>query len=339
MTTHTATALTSWARTIRRSLEAAQVDAAALFAQAGLDVAALDDPNARYPVAATARLWRSAVGATGDDAFGLTVARNVGATTFHALGYALSASTTLRETFERVLRYFRVVSDGADLEFAAHEHGYRFAIRVPDGDAAPADESIDAFMALMVRLCRGLYRREFNPSLVRLRRPAPRNRVAFEKLFRAPLQFDAGENAVYFDAAAFERPLDGANPELARHNDEIVQRYLARLQRDDLVTRVRTALTTLMPRGEARADQVARQLHLSERSLQRRLAELDVSFSDLLRDTRQQLAESYLRDPQMSIGEIAYLLGFSDASSFTRAFRKWTGVAPRDFRGPSGSSP
>lgn len=328
----TATALTSWAKAIRKALDAGGHDSARLFAQAGLDPAALDDPNARYAVAGTARLWRLAVEATGDDAFGLTVARHVGPTTFHALGYALNASATLHEVFDRMLRYFAVVTDVAELEFGAAPEGYRFTMRVPD-DGAIAPQAVDAFAALIVRLCRGLLgRREFAPHLVRLQRAEPRNRLAFEKVFRAPLQFAAPENALYFERAVLDTPLEGANPELARHNDEIVQRYLSRLQRDDIVARVRTAFAELLPKGEPGAAAVAAQLHLSERSLQRRLAEAQTSFSALLRDTRHSLARSYLRDPHLSIGEIAYLLGFGDMSSFTRAFRRWEGIAPSEFR-------
>ncbi|SFF53684.1 transcriptional regulator, AraC family [Fontimonas thermophila] len=327
-----ATALTSWAKAIRKALDAGGYDSLRLFAQAGLDIAALDDPNARYPVAGTTRLWQLAVDASGDDAFGLTVARHVGPTTFHALGYALNASATLHEVFDRMLRYFAVVTDVAELEFGEAASGYRFAMRVPDGGVI-APQAVDAFAALIVRLCRGLLgRREFSPQLVRLQRAEPRNRHAFEKVFRAPLQFCAPENALYFDRAVLDTPLEGANPELARHNDEIVQRYLARLQRDDIVTRVRTVLTDLLPHGEPSAAAVAARLHLSERSLQRRLAGAQTSFSALLRDTRHSLARSYLREPRLSIGEIAYLLGFGDMSSFTRAFRRWEGIAPSEFR-------
>ena len=332
----TATALSSWAKAIRKALDAAGQDSARLFAEAGLDPALLDDPSARYPVAATAKLWRLAVAATGDDAFGLTVARHVGQTTFHALGYALNASATLFDAFGRVLRYFAVVSDAAELGFDEMPEGWRLAIRTDAAATPPADESIDAFIALFVRLCRGLLgRREFAPRLVRLRRAEPRNRAAFERLFRAPLQFSAPENALYFDAAVLREPLDGAHPELARHNDQIVQRYLERLQRDDIVARVRGAITGLLSQGEPGAAAVAAALHLSERSLQRKLAEAGTRYGEILRDTRHQLARSYLRDPRASIGEIAWLLGFADQSSFTRAFRRWEGRSPTAYRAQS----
>lgn len=328
----TATALTSWARAIRKALDAADVDSARLFAEAGLDPAALDDPNARYPVAATTRLWQLAVTATGDDAFGLTVARHVSQTTFHALGYSLAASSTLKEAFERLLRYFRIVTDAAELALEEEPDRYRVLMRVDPARAVIAPQAVDAFAFLLLRLCRGLYRREVAPLAVTLKRDAPRNLSAFEKAFRAPLSFAAAENELQFARELFEQKLEGANPELARHNDEIVLRYLARHDRGNLVARVRAVLAERLPAGDPGEAAVAQALNFSSRSLQRKLAEEGSSYSCLLADTRRELARSYLADPRSSVSEIAYLLGFSDMSSFTRAFRRWEGVSPSEYR-------
>jgi AraC-like DNA-binding protein len=328
-----ATALTSWAKAIRKALDAAGVDSARLFAEAGLDIAALDDPNARYAVESTTRLWRLAVVATGDEAFGLTVARQVGQTTFHALGYSLIASATLREAFERMARYFRIVTDAAQPLLTQQGERYRLCFHLPDGAPPPADEAFDAFAFLLVRLCRGLYRREYSPLSVSLRRPLPRALTAFERAFRAPLEFGAEENVLYFDRETFEKKLEGANPELARHNDEIVLRYLAHLDRENLRTRVHAALVQLLPLGEPSADKVADALHMSPRNLQRKLADEGSSYKELLNDTRRDLALSYMRDPSYNLTEITYLLGFADTRSFNRAFKRWTGQAPSAYRG------
>jgi AraC-like DNA-binding protein len=273
-----------------------------------------------------------AVTATGDEAFGLTVARHVNQTTFHALGYSLTASTTLREAFERMLRYFRLISDAADLTFELDGDRYRFAICTPEHGPQPAPEAIDAFTFLAVRLCRGLYRREFSPSAVSLQRAMPHNISAFERAFRAPLEFSAKQNGIWFARDVFEQKLEGANPELARHNDEIVVRYLAQMQKQNLRARVHAALIEQLPHGEPSQEKVAAALHMSPRNFQRKLAEEGSSYTELLNDTRRDLALSYVRDPGYSLGEITYLLGFSDASSFNRAFKRWTGQSPSAYR-------
>lgn len=332
--------LTSWARAIRKALDAAGVDSARLFDEAGLDLGALADPQARYPVERTNRLWRLAVEATGDPAFGLVVARQAGPLMFHALGYSLVASATLREAFERLLRYFRVVSNGAEISFEREAAHYRCEIVVRPGDIEPAHESIDAFASVILRMCRGLYRRDYAPLRVSLRRPPPADIAPYERAFRTPdLQFGAATNALWFDAADFEQVLESANPELARHNDEVAARYLARFGRSSVRERLRAALIEQLPSGEPSQDRAAAALHLSARSLQRRLADEGTSYKALLDETRRELAVSYLREGRSSISEITYLLGFSDSSSFTHAFRRWTGVAPSRWRGDGNPSP
>lgn len=332
------TTLTSWARAIRKALDAAQVDSARLFAEAGLDIGALADPQARYPVEKTNTLWALAVQATGDPAFGLAVARQAGPLMFHALGYSLVASATLKEAFERLMRYFRVVSDGAELSFEREGWQYRCEIRAADGAVAP--ESIDAFASVIVRMCRGLYRADYAPLKLAFCRPRPPDVTAYERAFRTPqLAFGAAVNAIWFDSAHFEHALESANPELARQNDEVAARYLARFGRSLVRERLRAVLIEQLPSGEPSQDRAAAALHLGTRSLQRRLADEGTSYKAVLDDVRRELALSYLRDERYTISEITYLLGFADLSSFTHAFRRWTGTAPSKWRSEARTVP
>lgn len=323
-----ATTLTSWARAIRRALEAAQVDSARLFAEAGLDITALADAQARYPVARTNRLWQLAVAETDDPAFALRVAREAGVLSFHALGYSLTASATLREAFERLMRYFRVVSDGAELRFRCDGALCIYEIAPTADGHAPIPEAVDAFAYVVVRLCRGLYRRDHAPLEVRLTRAEPADPSPWLRAFKAPVLFGCAVNELRFDAAAFDLPLETGNPELARQNDEVAARYLARFGKSLIRERLRAVLIEQLPSGEPNQDRAAVALHLSSRSLQRRLAEEDTSYKAVLDEVRRELALSYLREARHSISEITYLLGYSDTSSFTHAFQRWTGVAP-----------
>lgn len=329
---YTATALTSWAKAIRKALENAGHDPKPLFLQAGLDLAALDDPNARYPVASTSRLWRLAVEATGNPAFGLAVASCVTQTTFHALGYSLVASASLKDAFERLVRYFRIVSDAAELEFKPVADEYHFLIHIDPQGTRPAFESIDAFLSVNLRMCRALAGRQLSPLRVVLERPEPLDRSPFERVFRAPLQFNGQQNLLVFDRAVFAQALDGANPELARHNDQIIAQYLARHERQNIAARVHGVLVEQLSLGEPSQHKVAAALHMSLRNLQRKLADEGRSYTDILNDTRRELALSYIKDPRYTVSEITYLLGFADTSSFTRAFRRWTGQSPTAYR-------
>lgn len=329
---HEATSLTSWARCTRVALDAHGIDGLALIREAGLDPALLADANARYPLAGTVRLWRLAVEASGDPAFGLTVGRYVNHTSFHALGYSLLASATLKDAFERLVRYFRIVSDAAELSFELSGDGYSFVIEPIPGDLQPADESLDALLSVLVRLCRFLYGPGFRARAVRLRRPAPTETLPFERVFKAPLEFGAADTTINFDRASLEQALASANPELARHNDTVISRYLSLLETRNLTSRVHAALVERLALGEPSQEAIACTLNMSLRNLQRRLADEGKTYTGILNDTRRELALSYILDPEYSVGEITYLLGFSDTSSFSRAFKRWTGGSPRHYR-------
>jgi AraC-like DNA-binding protein len=324
------TSLSSWGLAMARALEAHGCDAAALFAQVGLDFAALDDPEARYPQRGTSELWRLSVEATGDPCFGLAVARHTSPTTFHALGLSLAASGSLREAFERVVRYYRLVSDGATIRFEDRGSVYRVSVR-PAGDH-PALEAVDAVLAVAVRLCRSLTNRKFSPLRVEVRRPAPADPSPFFRCFRAPVMFDSPEDALVLDKVDGDRRIRGANPELARANDLVAAQAIDRWDRARLADRVRVVLADRLPSGAPLLSEMARALGTSTRALQRRLATESTTYAQLVDDARRDLADAYVREGRHSMGEIAYLLGFSGAASFTRAFRRWRGLAPSEAR-------
>jgi AraC-like DNA-binding protein len=326
----TPTSLASWGLAIARALESRGCDARHLFARAGLDFAVLGDPEARYPQHATAELWRLAVEATGDPCFGLEVARHTSPTTFHALGFSLAASGTLREAFERVVRYYRLVSDEATIRFEDAGDRYRVATR-PVGPHA-LREAMDALLAIAVRLCRSLTDSSFAPLRVEIEGPAPRDPSPYARYFKAPIAFDAPEHALLLDKARCDRAILGANPELARTNDRIAAQAIGRWIDSSMKDRVRAVLVDRLPQGAPSLAQMARALGTSTRALQRRLGEEATSYAQILDDTRRELAEAYLREGRYAMSDVAYLLGFAGAASFTRAFRRWRGLAPSDYR-------
>ncbi|MBD9426175.1 AraC family transcriptional regulator [Pseudomonas sp. PDM15] len=324
--------LASWTRALRRQLDALGLDSAALCREAGLDPALLDDANARYPLHATTRLWQLAVAASGDPTLGLHTSRHVAPTTFHALGMAVMASGTLREVFERIVRYHQVVSDALELELRETDEVCELHLRLPPGSPAPAPEAIDAFAAIYVRTCRNRLGRDYAPLAVHLRRPLPIDPRPWQEVFRAPVHFAASEDVLCFARADLDRPLGDGNPELAAHNEAVLRKRLEALQPDTVARRLRRALEQCLPNGEPSAEALAHGLHLSLRSLQRHLSDEGSSYEQVLADTRRDLALDHLREADCSISEVAYLLGFADSSSFSRAFKRWTGQSPSQYR-------
>jgi AraC-like DNA-binding protein len=317
-----ASTLSSWALLIARALDKRQVDAEPLFLKAHVPFEALRDANARCPFAAIRRLWSLATEATGDPCFGLEVGRLWHPTSFHALGYSALASGTLREAFAYLARYCRVVSNGAQVN--VENLGTQVVVKLtsvsphPD-DAAPAQ----AGLAAIAMLCRYASGDAVGPTHVHFMHRADGTRERVERFFGCPVAFGAASNALAFSVQDVDAPLPGANAALLRINEEALHRYAARIDSKRAADRVRGHLAHLLPTGEADQTRVARAMNVSLRSLQRKLREEGVTFRELLDDTRRRLAAQYAKDATLSSSEIAYLVGFSEPSSFMRAKRRW----------------
>jgi AraC-like DNA-binding protein len=322
--------LSSWALLIARALTARGLDAEALFWRAGMDPRGMRDPNSRYPFMALQRLWALATEATQDPCFGFEVAQLWHPTTFHALGFSALASETLREALERGARYCRVVSTGAIMSV---QHDVA-ELTVTLSSLRPHEElvqtSVEAGLASILVLCRVARGGEISPLRVSLTPQDRRSAEGAAAFFRCPVAFGAATNCLTFSVQDMDDHLATANPVLLRANEQLLTQYLANMESSELGIRVRSKLMQLLPTGEADQRVVARSLNLSLRSMQRKLKEEGMTFRDLVDDTRRHLAEQYLKDSSHAVSEIAYLLGFSEVSSFSRAYRRWTGRAPRN---------
>jgi AraC-like DNA-binding protein len=320
--------LSSWALLISRALTARGIDATDVFRRAGLHPELLGDPNARYPLAGVQRLWALAVETTGDPCIGLEVGRSWHPTTFHALGYAALASGSLREALALVVRYSRIVSTGAHIEIDEYDLDVhvRLNSRLPDYtiESAPMAPHVQAGLAALVVLCRTLVDKHLSPQQVLLVQSAsPASADRLRAFFECPVLLGAPEDALVFSAASLDTPLDTANPLLLNINEQALVQYHARLDARHVGDRVRAQIARLLPSGEVSQRAVALSLNLSLRSMQRKLKQEGASFRGLVDDTRRRLARQYGADPTLSAGEVAYLLGFADASSFSRASRRW----------------
>ena len=321
--------LSSWALLIFRALAARGADADGLFRRAGMDPDGMRDPNSRYPVAGIQRLWALSVTAAGDPCFGLEVARLWHPTTFHALGYSALASETLRDALLRIVRYSRVVSTGASLEL--RDNGAEVVVTLsgrPRREQA-VQASVEAGLASIVILCREALGGTIDPLKVTLTRTHPGCAESLRAFFNCPVEVNAGSDCVAFRAPDLDARLPTANQVLERVNEQVLTHYMARLESSELAVRVQSRLIQQLPAGEVDQMAIARSLNVSLRSMQRKLKEEGTSFRRLVDETRRQLAEQYLKDSTLVVSEIAYLLGFVEVSSFSRAFRRWTGHAPR----------
>ena len=330
------TTLSSFAAAAARAIEARGLDSRALFRQSGLDPEALKNPNARYTDRSLGELLGVAAGAAGDPALGLNVAAHVAPSSLHALGFSLLASQSLEAALLRLVRYYRIVTSAAGIE-----------LHKPRNDLCPLSLSFDpgrelppvfadAVLATLLTVLRWLRGPDYAPRLVRLRRPAPDAETArrFREHFRAEVEFgcEGAGDLLLLERVGLDVELPTSNAELAYQNDKIVADYLARFDNSRLSERVRTIFIERLVTGKFSEEQVAEQLNLSLRSMQRRLRDEQTSYQQLLDETRLDLALQYINRTSLTVAQIAPLLGFSDSSNFNRAFKRWLGISPSKYR-------
>ena len=320
---------------ITKAMDAEGVDSSTILRRAGLDPARMNDPNAPYSYPAVTNIWKLAAKASGDPCFGLKAASFWHPTTLHALGYTWLASNTLQDALSRAARYIRIVNTAATATFEETENGYMFRMGINDTwrDIQPANEAIDAGLALIIDMCRSCYGPELNPVSIEVRRPKPPVCLKqFEELFRAPIQYSCPNNTIYFAKEDVTKFLPTSNAEMARTNEKIIVDYLARLDKNNITTQVKAKLLDMLPSGNFTEEAVIQSLHLSQRTLQRKLKDEGTTYKELLDETRKELAKEYVNDTSLSFSEITYLLGFSEQSNFTRAFKRWYEQSPTIYR-------
>ncbi|HHQ14630.1 MAG TPA: AraC family transcriptional regulator [Chromatiales bacterium] len=309
-------------------------DPRGVFKAVGLDYRRLAVPGARYPRYRLVELWKAAVECTGDPCFGLAVGTRIRPTTLHAIGFSWLSSRNLREAFQRLIRYYHVLSTGpVELELTDQDDGTVIFRIHDDAEQPSADAAIDAFAIGLVKLARLASSNQFHPVGVTFQHAEHGCLEEYIQAFSAPVTFGAAENSLIFDRAALETTLPGDNPELANCNDIVAERYLASLNQTRISSEVRKLLVEMLPSGTATETAIAQRMHRSTSTLQRQLHAEGTNFKQLREETRRALAEEYIREHALSLSQIAYLLGFSDQSNFSRAFRRWTGMAPREYRG------
>jgi AraC-like DNA-binding protein len=270
---------------------------------------------------------------TGDECFGLSVIQHWQPANLHALGFAWLASDTLKEALQRAERYIRVLNTHMTLSLQETVEGYEVnSFTAPPEYPQPSFAAVDAGMAILLHLCRLSYRADMTPLRIELRRPMPSCAGKFHTYFRSAIVYNSDRNMLLLDKHTIETLLPSGNMEIALSCDKIVRDYLAKLDRSDLIMQVKKCLIDNMSSEHLSEELVAGHLNMSLRNMQRKLYEKGSSYKALLDETRKELAEQYIKRSDYSFNEITYRLGFSEQSNFSRAFKRWTGKSPREYR-------
>lgn len=318
-----------WIKALLQGAEQQGLDPAGLLQTADIDAALLHSPYARVSLTNTLRLWRAAEALCPVQDFGLLMGELVKPAHFQLFALILMHSESLGSAFEKSIRYTRVLSDGG--RYFLDRDGDEACLRYEPQAADFSRHQVDAVLVLLRNFAAWLICRPVSLRRVEFCHAPPADLSQYQRIFAAPLQFSASRNALVFAADILDEPLALGDEKLAAMHEQMLEQQLQALQQEDAAGLTRHFLLNSDDLAVDR-DQLAQQLQMSGRTLQRKLQECGTSFQQLLDEERRRRACALLLSTDYPLTRISEQLGFSESSAFTRAFRRWEAMAPLEYR-------
>jgi AraC-like DNA-binding protein len=318
---------------ITQELQKRGFDAVEIMSHAGIDPGKLANPDWRITSSAFQGLMRRCIDLTEDEAFGLCAAEQLQPQVLHGLGLGWLASDTVYDGLRRFVRFGKLVTSIADLELEETDDLVLLRMRAiadppPDYEYAVRDYAV-GFTVKMCRLNLGHF---LAPVKIEIARPKPREPERWEYMLAGRVEFDQEATRVIWSRSDIKDKLVTGDPDLARANDEQAAACIDSFRNSSFARKVVEKIVARLSDGPPDLQLIADDLFMSGRTMQRKLKDEDVSFNELLQDCRLQLAKNHLRLHHRSVVEVCYLLGFSEPSAFSKAFKRWTGQTPAEYR-------
>ncbi len=262
-----------------------------------------------------------------DQAMGIRAGQNLHPSHLGALGFAWLASPSLRTALNRSQRFSRMAAERVETCIDEQPGRVRVSHRMEMKPTRPRLFG-DGQIACVLTMCRAIFGDALEPAEVTLKRQQPADPTPWYGFFGPNIVFEQDTNSIAFSAEDADRKLSSAHTEMARLHEEVIRRYLMKMDRDNILNRTRLEIMERLPSGPPTEEGIARALDVSTSTLKRRLRKEGETYRSLLTHTRRDLAQRYLENRDYSVTEIAFLLGYADTSAFSRAFKNWFGHSP-----------
>jgi len=325
-----------WLRVLLQGFASMGLDAGEIQRRSGIQESELKAPDGRIDLARTLLLWRAAEEvqpecSTGSRPLGLYLGNYLTPLHFPLLAMNLMHCRDLMDALSTAGRYSSVISQGGSFSLSPRET--EVTLRYKPGSEGFSRHQIDTVLLLIKRFGEWLFCRNITPVRVRLAYPVPPESEweFYLQQYGSMPEFDCEAHELVLARSWFELPLPGGDPALADMHARLLDEKLQRINHPDIQIQVERILMEAVHLGIGRED-LASQLHMSESTLQRRLGEAGTTFQNLLDTERRRRAEQLLALTQLPLIDISQLLGFADNSAFSRAFRRWQGVSPLQYR-------
>jgi AraC-like DNA-binding protein len=307
------------------------LSATTVLRRAGLATELAQQPRVLLTTTELFALWRAIGEVSSNPAIGLQLGTENRTQRFHPIGLVALSSENFGAAIEQMARYKQLTCP-EEIRQKINNEEWSIQFRWLLADEIEPPVLVECAFAWVLSIGRHGTDTRLSPVRVELIQPRAHIRT-IERHFACPVDCGAGRNALVFRAADAQRPFVTRNAELLAMLAPQFEEELKQESGDgNFVERVRVAIQQKLTGQRPSIDDIADALHISSRTLQRRLQDEGFSFQRVLEDARHQLARHYLNNPTLELNEAAYLLGYEDGNSFVRAFRTWEGIPPARWR-------
>jgi len=313
-------------------LDSLKVDIDIFLRSLSIDPATVKSFDTHIPIETYLLIQDKAAEYVADPHFGLHIGEFAEVGSWSILGYMMMNCKNLGEAFEKSRRYSRVIGNFIETRAEQKLNKMKVIFFTPPHTPEMSRHCFDASLSSSVRMMRSLTGADINPLEVTFTCAEPASKSEYERFFQCPVLFSQEDNSFTLDMTLVNTPIPMANPGLLEYFEKYAEGFIAELDRKNEHTRTVTKIIlSQLDDEELSINKVAKEMAVSVRTLQKRLEEEGVGFSDLYKEIRKRLAQKYLRE-NYTVEQITYLLGFSEPSVFRKAFKKWSGVTPREYR-------
>jgi AraC-like DNA-binding protein len=310
----------------------AGLDVAAIYQRLGYNAEKLPLRDMRFQHELQVYFWETVEQVTGDPEVGLHLCPHLPIFRGEVLEYLFFSSPTFGDGINRSLKYLRLVSDALHLRVLDDDKGARAVVTGSPVDAPQLRHTEICVLYELIQFAKTVTDSALNPLRVRLRFPQRIALEEYEKTFGCPVEFNTSESEIWFDRSILAYRSPRWDPDLLRLHEELAEKRLSNLKRQDLIEGIRKVFSQRLELDTCDLEDVARELGVPTRRLRFELSRAGTSFSQLLSDFRYALARKLLRSTDEPIENIVYLTGFSEPSTFYRAFKRWSSMTPVQYR-------
>ena len=313
-----------------QGFKALEVDADLILNKAGFDKSKLYETNLRTPFSAQPIFWKYAVEISGDPAIGLHLGEKMPIYKGQILEYLILSSASFGDGLERVLKYQRLISDALHASFIKSPKPHLVSYFTDFSNAT--SHLAEAMVVGLVRSLNSVTDDKFNVTKIVFNHKPNTCEQEYERIFGCPIEFDAKSFKLYFDESVLNHKSIFAEPTLLKLHLETADKTIELLNKNNFVRQIRSSMASLLETNSVTLESVAANNGMTARQLRHKLRLEETNFQNVLDDLKHELATKLLTNTSESISEIVYLTGFSEPSTFYRAFQRWEKMTPLQYR-------